>query len=121
MQNAALEKLRAAEYKKPLALRAKNWTDEDWQNSAATVLWTQKALVTLSQICGGWADFLEQSEQAADIYARILGDINRRYIIGYQPVNKARDGKLRKVTVDVRGHPEYIVFGRKSYYAPLPD
>lgn len=120
-RNSALEKLRPDEYKRQRLLREKKWTDEDWQDSAAAFLWTQKALVTLSQICGGWADFLEQSEQAADIYARILSDINRRYIIGYQPINKTRDGKLRKVTVDVRDHPEYIVFGRKSYYAPLPE
>ena len=28
------------------------------------------------------------------------------------------DGKRRRVQIEVRGHPEYTVWGRKSYYAP---
>ena len=120
-ENAAVEKLRPDMYKRQRSFREKNWSDEDWQNSAALLLWVQKALATLSQISGGWADYLEQADQAADIYSRILSDINRRYIVGYQPTNKARDGKLRKVIVEVRGHPEYTVSGRKSYYAPVPE
>jgi hypothetical protein len=51
------------------------------------------------------------------VYARILADINRRYVIGYYPSNKELDGKLREVRVEVRGHPEYAVQGRRSYYA----
>jgi hypothetical protein len=120
-QDAAGEKLRPEAYKKERALRERKMSDEQWQNYAAMILWTQQALLTLSQVTGGWADFLEQTEQAGDIYKRILSDINNRYIIGYQPVNKARDGKLRRVNVDVRGHAEYIVFGRKVYYAQLPQ
>jgi hypothetical protein len=48
---------------------------------------------------------------------RILADINRRYVIGYYPSNKALDGKLRQTKVEVRGHPEYVVQGRRSYFA----
>jgi hypothetical protein len=42
-------------------------------------------------------------------------------VIGYYPTNKARDGKRRTVTIEVRDHPEYIVWGRKAYFAPLPE
>jgi hypothetical protein len=77
----------------------------------------QSALALLSTITGGWIEFFDQPSQADDIYSRILSDINRRYIIGYYPTNKEHDGKRRKITVEVRGHPEYIVMGRKSYYA----
>jgi VWFA-related protein len=81
-------------------------------------LWLQTALMGVSRMTGGWADFLEKPEEAAAVYSRIFSDINERYIIGYQPTNKARDGTRRKVHIEVRGHPEYRVWGRNSYYAP---
>jgi len=78
----------------------------------------QSALGVLSTITGGWIDFFDQPSQAAGIYSRILSDINCRYIVGYYPTRKDHDGKRHKVNVEVRGHPEYTVMGRKSYYAP---
>jgi hypothetical protein len=83
-----------------------------------TRLHQQSALAELSALTGAWPSFLEDPSQAGDIYASIFSDINRRYIVGYYPTNKEHDGKRRKVNVVVRGHPEYIVMGRKSYYAP---
>ena len=70
---------------------------------------------------GGWAAYLETPDDAPDIYSRILDDINSRYILGYYPSDKTHDGKRRRVQVEVRGHPEYQVIGRKSYFAPEPD
>jgi hypothetical protein len=80
----------------------------------------QHALYELSKLTGGWTDFLEEPSQAAQVYGRILSDINRRYVLGFYPTNKERDGKRRRVQIEVRGHPEYTVWGRKSYYAPGP-
>ncbi len=79
----------------------------------------QFALAAVAGRTGGWTDFLERPEQASSIYQRIFSDINQRYIIGYYPTNKERDGKRRRISVEVKGHPEYTVLGRKSYYAPL--
>jgi hypothetical protein len=70
---------------------------------------------------GGWVAFLAQPEQAADIYATILSDINSRYVIGYYPTNKVHDGARRNVSIEVRGHPEYVISGRRSYYAPAAE
>src|SRR5262249_39809891 len=117
---AAMEKLRPDLYRYEKRFRSRELSDQQKQEEIATLLWRQQGLITLSELCGGWTDFLEQPEQAADLYARILSDINRRYIIGYQPANQEHDGKLRNVTVEIRGHPEYIVWGRKSYFAPTP-
>jgi VWFA-related protein len=78
----------------------------------------QSALAVVATLTGGWTMFLEDPSQADEIYSRIFSDINRRYVIGYYPINKEHDGKRRKVSVEVRGHPEYIVMGRKSYFAP---
>ena len=81
----------------------------------------QLALYGLSKLTGGWTNFLEEPAQAAGIYADIFSDIGRRYVVGFYPTSKGRDGKRRRVQIEVRGHPEYTVWGRKSYYAPGPD
>ena len=65
-------------------------------------------------------EFLETPDQADQIYARIFSDINQRYIVGYYPTNKERDGKRRKIDFKVKGHPDYQIFGRRSYVAPKP-
>jgi len=77
----------------------------------------QQAAEGVADLTGGQTFFLEQPDQAADIYSRILSDVNRRYVIGYYPTNKATDGKRRQVAIEVRNHLDYIVQGRKSYIA----
>jgi VWFA-related protein len=81
----------------------------------------QLAAAGIAKLTGGWTEFLEVPEQAAAIYERILAGINRRYILGYYPTNEARDGKLRKVKIEVKGHPEYRILGKQSYYARDPE
>ena len=81
----------------------------------------QLAAAGIAKLTGGWAEFLETPEQATPIYERILAGINRRYLIGYYPTNEARDGKLRKVKIEVKGHPEYRILGKQSYYAKAAE
>lgn len=78
----------------------------------------QSTLFEVAKTSGGWAEFLEAQSQATAIYARILADLNERYIVGYYPTNKQRDGRRRQINIEVKGHPEYVISGRKSYYAP---
>ena len=78
----------------------------------------QLALAGVAARTGGWTDFLEKPEQASSIYSRIFSDINQRYIVGYYPTNKDRDGKRRKISIEVKNHPDYTILGRKFYYAP---
>ncbi|HLM58454.1 MAG TPA: VWA domain-containing protein [Pyrinomonadaceae bacterium] len=77
----------------------------------------QAAATRVAELTGGWASFLEKPEDADAVYSRILADIDRRYVVGYYPSNKALDGKLRQIKVEVRGHPEYVVQGRQSYFS----
>lgn len=77
----------------------------------------QTAAARVADLTGGWTSFLESEKQASEVYGRILEDINHRYIVSYYPTNKTIDGKLRKVRIEVRGRPEYVVEGRTSYYA----
>ena len=80
----------------------------------------QSALAEVASVAGGWTAFLEKPEQANEIYSRIFTDINQRYILGYYPTDKKRDGKRRMIDIKVKGHPEYQILGRSSYFAPKP-
>jgi len=75
------------------------------------------ALAAVARFTGAWTEFLEEPNQADQIYSRILTDIDRRYVIGYYPTNRVRDGKRRKVHIEVRNHPEYVVWRQKTYFA----
>jgi hypothetical protein len=81
----------------------------------------QSAVSGVATTTGGFNSFLENPNQADEIYTRILSDMNSRYVIGYYPKNKTRDGKRRKVLIEVRNRPEYTVQGRKTYFAPGPE
>lgn len=110
----AVERSRATVYTvipgvKPLESRS----DEDPDD-------TRSALAGVAPLSGGWTELLETPDQADAIYGRIFSDINQRYIIGYYPTNKEQDGKRRKIDFSVKGHPEYQIYGRRSYFAPGP-
>ena len=87
------------------------------RSRAKTALRQQLALAGIANLTGGWAEYLEEPGQAAGIYDRIFSGIERRYILTYYPTNTKRDGKLRRVEIKVRNHPEYAILGKKSYYA----
>jgi Ca-activated chloride channel family protein len=56
------------------------------------------------------------SSLAAD-YRKILDEIRRRYIIGYESTNRARDGRWR--SVDIRSREEGVeIRSRGGYFAP---
>lgn len=77
-----------------------------------------KSVASVAITSGGWAEYLETPDKADSIYSKVLTDINNRYLIGYYPTNQTRDGKRRTVKIEVRNHPEYRIFARRSYYAP---
>lgn len=96
--------------------RRKKLTPEILRARIDQELKVQVALTDLAKLSGGWAEFLETRTHAADIYKRIVEDLNQRYILGYYPTNKEHDGKRRRIKVEVKGHPEYSITSRKSYY-----
>ncbi|HJP92461.1 MAG TPA: VWA domain-containing protein [Pyrinomonadaceae bacterium] len=100
--------------------RQKKLTKEIWEARLDQELKVQQALVQVANLSGGWAEFLETRSQAAEIYNRIVQDLNQRYIIGYYPTNKEHDGKRRRISIAVKGHPDYLITSRTSYYAPAP-
>jgi len=95
-------------------------TDEILRRNAARWSHLHFGVVQIAKATGGWADYLERPEQADGLYAHVLNDINQRYVIAYYPKNRVHDGERRRVSFEVRGHPEYIILGRRSYFAPQP-
>lgn len=99
--------------------RQRMFSDANLMAEAKSRALIQGALAGVAQRAGGWTEFLEKPEQAKGIYDRVMADINRRYLIAYYPTNKERDGKRRKIKIEIKGHPEYHILGRTSYHAPM--
>jgi hypothetical protein len=52
---------------------------------------------------------------------RIADETRVYYLLGYTPTNLARDGKFRRIKVELRDGKGRTVRARKGYYAPSPD
>ncbi len=81
----------------------------------------QTSMTETAKLSGGYASHLENPKDGEMVYSNIFQVIENRYVIGYYPKNETKDGKRRIVKIEVKGHPEYIVMGRKSYFAPLEE
>lgn len=53
----------------------------------------QTAMVKLAELSGGFTSFLENPEDAENIYSDIFTVMKNRYVIGYYPTNRTRDGE----------------------------
>lgn len=75
-------------------------------------------LQRLADRSGGAAYFPSGVETLAAEYHKILDELRRRYVVGYESTNRVRDGKWR--TVDIRArHDGVVVRSRGGYYAPV--
>jgi hypothetical protein len=50
------------------------------------------------------------------IYTEIEEDVRSQYSLSYSPLNKARDGKFRKIEIKMV-NKDYRAQARKGYYA----
>jgi Ca-activated chloride channel family protein len=74
-------------------------------------------LEQLARKSGGAAYFPTTVSSLAADYRKILDEIRRRYIIGYESTNRARDGQWR--SVDIRPREKGVeIRSRGGYYAP---
>jgi Ca-activated chloride channel family protein len=53
----------------------------------------------------------------AGAYQKILDELRRRYVVGYESTNRVRDGKWRKVEIRVTGQ-DVTVKSAGGYFAP---
>jgi Ca-activated chloride channel family protein len=77
-------------------------------------------LAGLAHLTGGAAYFPEYLESLPSICARIGMDLKNQYVLGYRPLNVAKDGKWRKIKVKInrpKGTPQLNVRAKSGYYA----
>ncbi len=98
------------------------------------LLQAENQMRAFASMTGGraWAPRFEG--QWPGIFADVAASLRNQYSIGYSPSNRTRDGKLRKIKVqlvDSSGAPlvvqdqkgkkvKYVIYAREGYLAPKP-
>ncbi len=79
----------------------------------------RREMDALAKASGG-RNFLATSLQdARAAFARVATEIGTQYSLGYYPTDKRRDGKFRKIRVEIQGSSEKTqIRAREGYYAP---
>lgn len=92
----------------------------DW-NSQLSSGRTGRALIEeLVEITGGRAFFPDSVYELEDICQKIGAELKHQYILGYSSTNEAKDGKWRKLRLEVKGPPgvpRLSVRAKAGYYA----
>jgi len=74
-------------------------------------------LQTLADKSGGAAYFPADASTLAASYQKIVDELRRRYVIGYESTNGQRDGRWRKLDIRTRDGA-VVIRSRGGYYAP---
>src|SRR5437867_12987422 len=77
---------------------------------------SQETLVTLAADTGGLA--LIDTNNFQPVFEKLREDTSFYYLIGYRSNNPARDGRFRRITVQVKSRPGVKLDFRRGYYAP---
>jgi VWFA-related protein len=80
----------------------------------------QARLQTLAEKTGGRAFFPADVTTLAASYRKIVDELRRRWVIGYESTNSERDGRWRKVEIR-SGQRNLTIRSRGGYYAPAED
>jgi Ca-activated chloride channel homolog len=74
-------------------------------------------LQQLADRSGGSAYFPSDVSALSTAYRKILDELRRRYVVGYQSTNRLRNGKWRNVEIRVNGQ-DVTVKSVGGYFAP---
>jgi Ca-activated chloride channel family protein len=74
----------------------------------------QQLMKQLAAGSGGRAFFSDQEAKLAGIFQEIIEDLRHQYLLGYAAPDRARNGDLHRIRVEVPGHG-YSVRARQSY------
>jgi Ca-activated chloride channel family protein len=78
-------------------------------------------LTEVAEATGGRQFAVQNVNELPDIAEKIGIELRNQYILGYVPENTQKDGKWRRVKVEIkriRGMPELRAYYRNGYYAP---
>ena len=76
----------------------------------------RQGLNALAADTGGF--LVKNSNDLDQGLGRILRDNETYYLLAYEPTNTARDGRFRKIQVQLRARPELKLRTRSGYFAP---
>ena len=81
----------------------------------------QSKLMEIARLTGGRAAFPGTMKDLDPMYASITAEIQGQYLLGYVPINTARDGKWRKVEIKLKHPPSERseLRTRAGYFAPV--
>lgn len=71
----------------------------------------------ISDETGGRMISVSSEKKLAEAFDQISEELRSQYTLGYYPTNSARDGKFRKIRIEMSNR-DYRVLARKGYYAP---
>ncbi len=71
----------------------------------------------LAEETGGRMISVRSEKNIEEAFDQISEELRSQYTLGYYPTNNNKDGKFRKIKVDVN-NSEFKVLARKGYYAP---
>ncbi|MGH9383182.1 MAG: VWA domain-containing protein [Vicinamibacterales bacterium] len=77
----------------------------------------RRPLEELAKLSGGSAYFPADAEALSAEYQRIVDNLRRRWVVGYESKNVTRDGKWRKVEIRVRS-TNLLLASLGGYFAP---
>ena len=78
-------------------------------------------LTEIAESTGGRQFAVQNVNELPDIAEKIGIELRNQYVLGYIPENTQKDGKWRRVKVEIkkiRGMPELRPYYRNGYYAP---
>ena len=84
---------------------------------SARALRSKSVLEQMAELTGGQVFSPRSSKDLAAIYTRILQELRAQYVLGYVSDDRARDGKFRRVKVNV-SNKTLRVRHRAGYFAP---
>ena len=71
----------------------------------------------MTEETGGRMIVANNEKHLQEAFDQISEELRSQYTLGYYPTNNARDGKFRKIKVEVSNHDDKVL-ARKGYYAP---
>jgi VWFA-related protein len=71
----------------------------------------------MTEETGGRMIVANNEKHLSEAFDQISEELRSQYTLGYYPTNAARDGKFRKIKLEMGNH-DYRVLARKGYYAP---
>ena len=71
----------------------------------------------ITEETGGRSIYVNSEKHLMEAFDQISEELRSQYTLGYYPTNAARDGKFRKIKVEMNNH-DLKVLARKGYYAP---